>query len=963
MYNQSRSGYGTSQEQKLFRVCFFNARSIVSKLSEFYHLLYNSDNIVDCFCITESWLTNSITDGILDPHKQFSVFRADRLRSKGGGVCVLINSTFKVSRIDLNNIPAEADVLGVDIFFDRCYRLFAVYNPPASSLYSCDNDQLTVMSQLTACLEKASNRKGPTIILGDFNCPNIDWQSLSTPSSQVNLCLFDFVMCNGFVQSVKEPTRGDNTLDLFLINEPFLVSRVDVGMPFSTSDHNMVNVDIVYEAQATSPQQRSAVKQYNWKLGDYASMGRYLVSYDWSGLLSTNLTVDSQWNAFRTVLDSAIDIFVPFKLVHKGLSTRRSHTVKYPRHIRALCQRKQWLWRLHRRQPTNRHVLDRYHQTAADYKSAVFNYEVSVEKRVINSNNTGTLYKFINNRLGRSHDIGILETDEGDYVSSPAEKAKLFNSYFSSVNTVDNGTCPQFERRISHDSELDVVYFKPEALLKIGKKLKPKLSADPDGYCYYLLKQVLPALAVPIGLLFDSFMSVGKVPVDWKTAIITPLYKKGASSQLSNYRPVSITSIFSKLMERVVAQAIIDFLMQHHLISKHQHGFLSKRSTVTNLLQSLKDWTLSIDNKMQQRVAYIDFAKAFDSVCHSKLLIKLSAYGISGVLHQWIADFLRDRSCKTRVGTDISSSLPILSGVVQGSCLGPVLFIIFINDIVDIFPAGTCIKLYADDVKLYSQLQTDPVVLQECLQKLDKWSKIWQLPISYSKCNVFNIGNTSDYIFNIDNYFIDNVKEVVDLGVRMDGSLKFSNHIVHLAAKGHRVANLILKCFRSRDEVSLVRAFVTYVRPILEYGSVTWNPMLTKNIELIERVQRRFTKRVVKLKSLTYCQRLSRLNLESLELRRIRCDLIYTYKLLFGLTDLEPTEFFQLRTGTASRGHPYKLLVQCCRTNIRHNFFTHRVVKIWNSLSEQEVDFSSLRKFKSGLNSKILSRYCKVFFF
>ena len=221
---------------------------------------------------------------------------------------------------------------------------------------------------------------------------------------------------------------------------------------------------------------------------------------------------------------------------------------------------------------------------------------------------------------------------------------------------------------------IDTVRFSPARLLKICKKLNSKTTGDPEGYSNFLLKQIMPAISVPVCNLFQSFMSVGKIPQGWRKAIITSLYKKGSSSQVTNYHPVSLTSIFSKLMERVISIDLINYLRQHRLITKDQHGFLTKKSIATNLLESLNNyWTLNIEKKNHQSVVYIDFAKAFDSVCHNKLLLKLTAYGICSSLLNWISSFLSHRFCQTRIGNCLSSSFPILSGVVQGSCLGPVL--------------------------------------------------------------------------------------------------------------------------------------------------------------------------------------------------------------------------------------------------------------------------------------------------
>jgi len=420
-------------------------------------------------------------------------------------------------------------------------------------------------------------------------------------------------------------------------------------------------------------------------------------------------------------------------------------------------------------------------------------------------------------------------------------------------------------------------------------------------------------------------------------------------------------------MERVVVLDLITYLQSNKVINKQQHGFLKKRCTATNLLESLSDWTLNIENGRRQAVAYIDFAKAFDSVCHNKLLAKMRQYGICGPLLEWIGDFLKGRTQQTRVGNALSDVNVIISGVIQGSCLGPVLFLLYSNDLVDVCSDGVIVKLYADDVKLYCSCMINvndiDFELQMNLDKICKWAKDWQLPISYTKCNVLEIGKPGGAQYRIDSWSVVPVKNVVDLGVTIDSRLKFSTHINGIAAKAHRRANLIIRCFMSRDLTSLIRAFTTYVRPILEYCTVAWNPTLKKDIEILEKVQRRFTKRIPGLKDLTYCQRLARLKLDSLELRRVRLDLMFTYKLVFGLTDLKLSDFFLLRSDAKSRGHRYKLFLPGCSSTTRHNYFTHRVARIWNNLPENSTNFSSLALFKRSLSSNILARYCKIYYF
>ena len=249
------------------------------------------------------------------------------------------------------------------------------------------------------------------------------------------------------------------------------------------------------------------------------------------------------------------------------------------------------------------------------------------------------------------------------------------------------------------------------------------------------------------------------------------------------------------------------------------HGFLAKRSTLTNLIESVNDWTISIDNKIHNRVAYIDFSRAFDSVSRAKLLHKLKSYGSDGVLLDWIADFLLELVMSYRL------LVFFRSGVIQGSCLGPLLFLVYINDLLDVFTADFNCKLYADDVKLYIEVrsESDLLCFQDCLDSLYHWSLVWRLPISCLKCCTIDIGKSALASDECRCYLgterLGESECVSDLGVTIVRNLCFSEHIANITRKAHQHANLIHRCFISKNTDLLVRAFKTYVRPILEYNS------------------------------------------------------------------------------------------------------------------------------------------------
>ena len=354
---------------------------------------------------------------------------------------------------------------------------------------------------------------------------------------------------------------------------------------------------------------------------------------------------------------------------------------------------------------------------------------------------------------------------------------------------------------------------------------------------------------------------------------------------------------------------------------------------------------------------YIDYSKAFDTVSHPKLFHKLSAYGIGGNVLAWIIHLLTDRTQKTRVSNSLSESACITSGVVQGSCLGPLLFLLYINDVTSVITGTAKCKLYADDLKLYTEIGVpgDLSTLQSAINNVKIWSDTWQLEMSLSKCASMCIGhnvkNSEMYQYHIDNHELPMKNTIVDLGVTTDSELKYSEHINLITSKAKRRTGLLFRCFATRDINVLRKAFVTYIRPLVEYGSSVWSPVQIGLIDKVESVQRQFTKRIPALHGLSYQERLTVLNLDSLEVRRLRADLCLLYRNIFGLCAINVENLFTLRDDVArpTRGHPYKIIQEHCVSKYRKNFFIQRVASTWNSLPVNLVDFSSFITFKRSL--------------
>ena len=270
--------------------------------------------------------------------------------------------------------------------------------------------------------------------------------------------------------------------------------------------------------------------------------------------------------------------------------------------------------------------------------------------------------------------------------------------------------------------------------------LKSTSSPGPDGIHPQVLKEAAEQLAKPLAILFNKSLDVSCLPDVWKLGVVVPIHKKGDRQQASNYRPVSLTSIPRKVLESLIRDCLMSHLEDEQQLSRHQHGFRPKRSCTSQLLEALDEWSSCLEGGDPVDALYLDFRKAFDSVPHQRLLLKVESYGVSGKLKQWIASFLSGRHQQVVIRGCSSLWAPVTSGVPQGSVLEPALFIMYINDLPE--SVHSSINIFADDTKLYHNvsLSSGSEQLQQDLNALVAWSDKWQLPFSETKCKTLHIG-------------------------------------------------------------------------------------------------------------------------------------------------------------------------------------------------------------------------------
>ena len=393
------------------------------------------------------------------------------------------------------------------------------------------------------------------------------------------------------------------------------------------------------------------------------------------------------------------------------------------------------------------------------------------------------------------------------------------------------------------------------------------------------------------------------------------------------------------------------------LISPHQHGFMKGRSCNTQLLTVLEHWTDILDNNTPIDVIYFDFKKAFDTVPHKRLLHKLKSYGIGGNVLNWIREFLTGRTQRVVVNNNTSTWAEVCSGVPQGSVLGPILFVLHINDLPD--KVSSFIKLFAEDTKIYRPIlnSSDIANIQKDIDEMVQWSKDWLLQYHPQKCSKLRLGPEqpgTTYHMADEHGTVTEIKESKsekDLGVHIDNHLSFDDHIRLTVSKANKQLGLIRRAFEYLDAEMLGDLFKSRIHPILEYGNNVWNPRLKKHKDLIEGVQRRATKLIGSLRHLSYEERLRKLNLPTLCYRRKRGDMIEMYKFMNNKYDVDHT-WIKMDNDNRTRGHNYKLKTQRCRTlNRQHTFGnTCRVTRPWNSLPQHIVEAPSLNSFKARLD-------------
>ena len=864
------------------------------------------------------------------------------------GVCFYIRASIRV-RDTYRLLP---NALGVYLP-NYNVNFFVVYRPGSNSPEQ-NTDLLDLIEHYCGTNE--------TVFMGDFNLPSINWDSTDQTrfSSHIDREFYTKLTSLGLSQWVHESTflYSDNILDLVLTTDEDRVINLHLLPPLPRCGHSPVIFDYLFQFLASrgdvpSTSIAQAPVQL-WSRADFGSIRRHLAGVDW-GFEFLGRSVDECYDYLLEQLSDLVEIFVPVAPWRR----RRSWKPRIPPSSRRETSR---LWSAYktarftygRHSPEAANLLALFKACLDSTRSNVYTQRVSYEEHLgaISTKEPKKFHKYIRERKHARPSVGPLLID-GTLSDDPILMSETLVRAFTSV--FDPSYPPDTLPHQVSDGVISTVPFSEAAVRRLLSNLRSDGGPGPDGLKPLLLKNCAAEMAIPLTILFTKSLEEGILPRQFKLARVSPIYKgKGSRSEPLNYCPISLTSVCCKTMERLVAQALFEYFELHNILTTAQFGFRPGRSTLDQLLLVYNKVTSWFDASQTVDVILFDFLKAFDRVNHRLLIKKLAQLGVSGFLLEWIHHFLTGRRMCVSVGGCASSWTDVESGVPQGSVLGPLLFLVFVNHLV----AGLDCKfmLFADDLKIYlANDRPSTSSLQKDIDWLSGLSRDWGLVFNTGKtvCVRFHRGRVYGPVnaYRLDDSPVNFVDSCRDLGVVVDSQLRFHQHIGQVVAKAGGVSMNLLKSTACRSPEFMCSIFKAHIRPILEYASPVWNTGFVEDLTRLEAVQRRWTKRIDGLSELSYAGRLEYLNLFSVRGRLWRADMIQCWRIFHGQSPIAPEDIFVFSVPSFTRGHCFKIASQHSTVEARRRFFSLRVTESWNKLPEKVVLAQSVSTFKNLLLS------------
>ena len=563
------------------------------------------------------------------------------------------------------------------------------------------------------------------------------------------------------------------------------------------------------------------------------------------------------------------------------------------------------------------------------------------ESKIIASRNPAKLYSYLRHLSSSgSFPSQIYTSPESSPTTSPLETAETFNNYFHSIFSSCHYELPPMSQLPTPTSQLHTITIDQHDVVDAITSLDIKKAFSCDDISPHLIKICAEYLIHPLTSLFQLSVHTTSIPQQWKVHKIVPIHKKGDRSIVSDYRPISLLCSLSRVLESIIYHKVADFIRP--LLSSHQYGFLPKRC-LQNLLLSYLFVTEALDHSEAVDAIYLDFSKAFDTIPHSRLLYKLWRIGITGPLWLWFKDYLSNRHHYVEINGTKSNLLPVLSGIPQGSVLGPLLFLIYIDDLPNCL-TYSLISLFADDTKLLlNVMKFNDANLQSDLHAVLGWCDNWDLKFNLDKCYAMHFSNGSAPSvtkYSLGSHTIHNLPHICDLGIQVNNSLSFEHHYKSICNKAYQCLYMIHRSLHlhSAPTETKKQLYLSLVRSKLTYCSQLWRPLLIKHIIMLENVQRRATKFITNDYSSNYKIRLQRLHLLPLMYWLELQDLLYLIKnLQYPSVSLNIYNHVSFVASKTRRNH-LMLKYKHTKSSIARHFYFNRVVKLWNAV--QPVDLN-----------------------
>ena len=865
-------------------------------------------------CITESHLNPNILDAEIQI-KNYSLFRSDRTDRSHGGVCTYIRNDLAYSII-LKDSNSYCDTLVIRIH-KLNLLLITFYRPPKcpTNLFL---QSLQAIKQVLNNFEEHNKTAHDIIITTDSNFPDIKWINgaghlqqdrdhghLSEDRVQA-LALLDLADEFFLHQVVTSPTRRKNILDLIFTNNINLINSQTIICNEKLSDHYIIQFNMNYENLNNKNTKKETKNHYKTNLNEYDFHGATEELWFRFNLLMQDVNFEEKFkdlntteklNSFYSEVSRIVDIIFEKKNPEQKEMIFSSKN-KIPRKVRILMRNKSNLSKI---------IL----KSKSGHKIALFRKRLqSVEEE---------LEKLYTARRDKQ---------ENDAIQKIKKNPKFFYSYAKKFSNIKTGIGPfidendelitdnfkiaemlrlQYEKAFSkplesaqirnsqtffedynpESSSLPFVHITHLDVLEAIDSLSPNAAHGPDSFPAVLLKKGKHSFCHVLTEIFRSSLETGEVPHVFKMAFISPVLKPGGvRTQPIAYRPVSLTSHLAKTFERVIRKSLVAYLEVNMKMNKNQHGFRRGRSCLSQLLEHYDEILKVLEEGNNADVVYLDFSKCFDKIDIGLLCHKLKQSGISSKLGIWLHNFLTNREQFVISKEAISSSSSVVSGIPQGTVLGPILFLLFISDINN--DIESIASMFADDTRVLGNIASEEDVekMQSDLNKIYKWAEDNNMLFNNSKFEILRYGTNTEikhstFYLTANDEIIEEKESLRDLGVIVNNQGTPNDHIDHICGKVKQKSGWILRTFKSRQPHFLKTLWKQLIQPHFDYCSQLMN-LNQMNMSKLEKLQSSFTRKIKCPEELNYWERLKHFQMLSQERRMQRYKIIYTWKILEG---------------------------------------------------------------------------------